>query len=85
MDVDASLSVDKELEVLAALGCNLINAILECEPLGNIRALVDSGAPLWYQDETEGMSPLHAAAYVDGEDAQLVNFLIDAGAVWNAG
>jgi type IV protein arginine methyltransferase len=87
MDVDAgtSLAVDEELEVLAALGCKLINAILEREPLENIRALVDSGAPLWYQDEAEGMSPLHAAAYVDGENAQLVKFLIDAGAVWNAG
>ena len=84
-DAPASPDVDKELEILTSLGAKLIDAVLEHEPLGNIKTLIDAGAPLWYQDEAEGMSPLHAAAHVDGENEELVKFLIDEGAVWNAG
>ncbi|EGN99888.1 hypothetical protein SERLA73DRAFT_106759 [Serpula lacrymans var. lacrymans S7.3] len=83
-DRDISLdeaTVDFDSELLTNLGSGLINAILEQEPTEVIKALVDSGAPLWYQDE-EGLSPLHAAVYV--EDAELVKLLIDEGAVWNA-
>jgi type IV protein arginine methyltransferase len=81
----ASPDVENELEILTSLGVKLINAILEHEPLGNIKNLIDAGAPLWYQDEAEGMSPLHAAAHADGQNEELVKFLIDEGAVWNAG
>lgn len=83
IDAPAAVDVEEEIEVVTALGSKLIWAILEHEPLENIKALIDSGAPLWYQDEAEGMSPLHAAAYGQNED--LVKLLIDEGAVWNAG
>ena len=85
MDPPESLDVEEEIKILCLLGSELIKAILGREPFENIQALIDSGAPLWYQDEVEGMSPLHAAAYVDEEDGELTKFLIDAGAVWNAG
>ncbi|KAF9241531.1 hypothetical protein BU15DRAFT_87124 [Melanogaster broomeanus] len=71
----------EEINALTELGTTLIQAILEKEPLENIRDLIDAGAPLWFQDN-EGTSPLHAAAYV-GDDL-LVKLLIEEGAVWNA-
>ncbi|KAF8135479.1 hypothetical protein EV363DRAFT_1320810 [Boletus edulis] len=71
----------EEINAITELGTTLIQAILEKEPLDNIRDLIDAGAPLWFQDN-EGTSPLHAAAYV-GDD-QLVKLLLDEGAVWNA-
>lgn len=73
----------EEIEVITALGSRLISAILEREPFQNVEALVDAGAPLWYQEQGEGISPLHAAAYV--ENKMVVKFLINQGAVWNAG
>ena len=75
--------MDDDIEALTSLGSALINGILEREPLENIEALINVGAPLWYQDEDEGISALHAAAYV--EDEILIKLLIDRGAVWNAG
>ncbi|KAJ8587466.1 hypothetical protein M405DRAFT_741742 [Rhizopogon salebrosus TDB-379] len=72
---------DPEIVALIELGATLINAILEKEPISNVRDLIDAGAPLWYQNE-EGTSVLHAAAYVENE--QLVKLLIEEGAVWNA-
>ena len=73
---------DPEIVMLTELGTTLINAILEKEPISNVRDLIDAGAPLWYQDE-EGTSVLHAAVCVENE--QLVKLLIEEGAVWNAG
>jgi protein arginine N-methyltransferase 2 len=75
----------EDVEELTTLGSKLINAILEGERIEKIRGLIESGAPLWYQDEAEGMSPLHAAAYAEGENAELIKMLIHEGAVWNAG
>ncbi|KAG8213881.1 hypothetical protein J3R82DRAFT_10625 [Butyriboletus roseoflavus] len=72
----------EEINTLTELGTTLIQAILEKEPIVNIRDLIDAGAPLWFQDN-EGTSPLHAAAYV-GND-QLVKILLEEGALWNAG
>ena len=70
-------------EVATALGESLIDQILENKPIEDIKASLDAGAPVWYQNLTEGISPLHAAAYV--QNADLVKLLIEKGAVWNAG
>lgn len=69
-------------ESLTSLGEHLISSILEYKSLDAIQLLVDSGAPVWYQTEDEGTSPLHAAAYV--QDTALVTYLIQNGAIWNA-
>lgn len=84
MDVPASTDSDANIEVLTALGSQLIKAILEFAPFQGIKALVDAGAPLWYEESTEGgISPLHAACFIENDE--LVKFLIDRGAIWNAG
>jgi len=82
-DVQITQDVEdmEEINALTELGTTLIQAILEKEPVDNIRDLIDAGAPLWFQDN-EGTSPLHAAAYV-GND-QLIKLLLEEGAVWNA-
>ena len=82
---DTQLTDDEDLEEINAiteLGTTLIQAIFEKEPLDNIRDLIDAGAPLWFQDN-QGTSPLHAAAYVGNQE--LVKFLLEEGALWNAG
>ncbi|KAJ3515250.1 hypothetical protein NLJ89_g1877 [Agrocybe chaxingu] len=68
--------------VATELGEELINQILADTPIQDVLRLLDSGAPIWYQNLAEGISPLHAAAYVQNLD--LVKMLIDKGAVWNA-
>ncbi|KII92550.1 hypothetical protein PLICRDRAFT_37315 [Plicaturopsis crispa FD-325 SS-3] len=70
-----------EIYALIELGQALIYAILQNEPFTNVKKLIDSGAPLWYQDE-EGLSALHAAAY--SENSRFIKLLIEEGAVWNA-
>ncbi|KIK27751.1 hypothetical protein PISMIDRAFT_8136 [Pisolithus microcarpus 441] len=67
----------EEINALTELGTTLIQAVLEKEPLANVQDLIDAGAPLWFQDN-EGISPLHAAAYVGSE--QLVKMFLDEGA-----
>ena len=69
--------------VVTRLGEELIARILENESVEKISGLLDSGSPVWYQNESEGISPLHAAAFV--QSAELVKLLIEKGAVWNAG
>ncbi|KAL4073997.1 hypothetical protein J3A83DRAFT_4232837 [Scleroderma citrinum] len=71
----------EEINALTELGTTLIQAILEKEPIANIQELIDAGAPLWFQDN-DGVSPLHAAAYVANEN--LIKIFLDDGAVWNA-
>ncbi|KAJ6499249.1 arginine methyl transferase [Mycena sanguinolenta] len=71
-----------ELDALTDLGEELIRSILAEEPLDTMKQLVESGAPLWYQNESEGISCLHAAAYT--QNRELVKLLLDGGAVWNA-
>ncbi|KAH9944512.1 uncharacterized protein BXZ73DRAFT_39729 [Epithele typhae] len=73
MDVDVNGIVEQ--------GYALVDAILSRRSLPEIKGLVVDGAPVWYQDD-EGTSPLHAAAYV--ENNELVKFLIEEGALWNA-
>jgi hypothetical protein len=76
------VSMDDE-DVATLLGENLVNTILEGGSLDSIKKLLDDGAPVWYQNEAEGTSPLHAAAYM--RNPQLAKLLIEKGAVWNAG
>lgn len=85
---DAPMNIDNapmdEGDVAIMLGTQLIQTILNNAPFDEIKDLVKkTGAPVWYQDEVEGMSALHAAAYVRRPD--VVRFLIREGAVWNAG
>ncbi|TRM69857.1 S-adenosyl-L-methionine-dependent methyltransferase [Schizophyllum amplum] len=47
-----------------------------------IQMAIEIGAPLWYQNEEEGISALHAAAYMQNEE--LVQLLLKKGAIWNA-
>ncbi|KAI0663606.1 S-adenosyl-L-methionine-dependent methyltransferase [Cubamyces menziesii] len=70
-----------DVNMLVSQGQELVDSILRRRPLAEIKALIDAGAPVWFQDD-EGLSPLHAAAYVENEE--LVRLLIDEGAVWNA-
>lgn len=74
---------DTEVEELTTEGELLIDSILANEPLDVIKKHITDGAPIWYQNRTEGISALHAAAYI--QNAPLVAFLISSGAVWNAG
>lgn len=75
---------DSDIDAVAIRsGEELIARILKNEPVEIISGLLDSGSPVWYQNEIEGISPLHAAAYV--QNAELVKLLIEKGAVWNAG
>ncbi|KAJ7924869.1 arginine methyl transferase [Mycena leptocephala] len=71
-----------ELDTLTELGEQLISSILADEPLDAVKQIIDSGAPLWYQNDSEGISCLHAAVYVQNQE--LVKLLIERGAVWNA-
>ncbi|CCM03586.1 uncharacterized protein FIBRA_05723 [Fibroporia radiculosa] len=72
---------EEEVDALVSLGEALIIAILERAPMETIKNMVADGAPLWFQDE-EGTSALHAAAYV--ENAKLMTYLIEEGAIWNS-
>ncbi|KAH9892483.1 hypothetical protein C8Q73DRAFT_648634 [Cubamyces lactineus] len=70
-----------DVNMLVSQGQELVDSILRRRPLAEIKAMIDAGAPVWFQDD-EGLSPLHAAAYVENDE--LVRLLIDEGAVWNA-
>lgn len=70
-------------EIAAQLGEQLVSTILQNAPTEDVKSLVEAGAPVWYQNEAEGASPLHAAAYT--RNLELVQYLIEKGAVWNAG
>ncbi|KAK7472824.1 Arginine N-methyltransferase 2 [Stygiomarasmius scandens] len=71
-----------DVDALTQAGELLVSSIIQNQPIDHIKQLIKDGAPLWYQNEDEGMSPLHAAAYMQNE--HLVKFLIEQGAVWNA-
>lgn len=70
-------------ELATQLGEQLVAEILQNASVDAVKSLVEAGAPVWYQSGAEGTSPLHAAAYV--RSLELVKYLIDKGAVWNAG
>ncbi|KAJ3803006.1 arginine methyl transferase [Lentinula aff. detonsa] len=82
MDLERSES-EETVHIFTRLGEYLIDSILHGESFDAIKRIVLEGAPLWYQNESEGMSALHAAAYV--QNPELVQFLIDEGAIWNSG
>lgn len=69
--------------VVSRLGEELIASVLENGSVETISGLLGSGSPVWYQNELEGISPLHAAAFV--QNVEVAKMLIEKGAVWNAG
>ncbi|KAF9019028.1 arginine methyl transferase [Hymenopellis radicata] len=73
---------DGAVHALTILGEHLVNTIIAGEPFATVKEILDNGAPVWYQNESEGLSPLHAAAYT--QNAELVKYVIAEGAVWNA-
>ncbi|PSR81140.1 hypothetical protein PHLCEN_2v6475 [Hermanssonia centrifuga] len=77
----AEMMEDTDVDEMVELGHDLIFSILERIPIDVVKAKVDAGGPLWFQDD-EGISALHAAVYV--ENTELVRFLIQNGALWNA-
>lgn len=80
--VDDDAASDGTVEALTILGEHLINTILENGSQETIKEIIDQGAPLWYQNDNEGISPLHAAAYMQNQG--LVKTFLEEGAVWNA-
>ncbi|KAJ7188177.1 arginine methyl transferase [Mycena filopes] len=66
---------EEDLDALTATGDTLINAILSEQPLESVKQLIASGAPLWFQNDLEGLSCLHAAAYT--QNKELVRLLIE--------
>ncbi|ODN89667.1 arginine N-methyltransferase 2 [Cryptococcus wingfieldii CBS 7118] len=68
-------------EALVELGIRLIQAAKNA-PLSTISALLEQGAPAWYQDENLGWSPLHYAA--ERREPKALDVLLKGGAVWNA-
>ncbi len=80
---DDDTASDGVVEALTILGEHLINTILEGGSQKTITEIIDQGAPLWYQNDSEGLSPLHAAAYMQNQG--LVKTFLEDGAVWNAG
>jgi len=69
-----------ETEIVDA-GTRLLDAI-QARQTPQTLALLKDGAPIWFQDEETGWSALHFAAHY--EDVQLVDLLIEKGAIWNA-
>ncbi|KAI0699562.1 S-adenosyl-L-methionine-dependent methyltransferase [Cytidiella melzeri] len=80
-DGEDDIVIDEQVDEAIALGQQLVTSILDRKPFEIVRGEIDAGAPLWFQDD-EGTSALHAAAYV--EDEELVRYLIQNGALWNA-
>src|SRR6266550_285581 len=72
-----------DIDALTALGEDLIASIFDRKSQHDIASIINSGAPVWYQNESEQVSPLHAAAYI--QHPALVKYLIEKGAVWNTG
>jgi type IV protein arginine methyltransferase len=78
------LSDDETMaDSLISAGEYLIWSIFQEDDFPSIQNLINDGAPLWYQEEESGNSALHAAAHIENVD--LVKFLLEKGAVWNAG
>lgn len=59
-----------------------LHAAVKTSPLPKIKALLDRGAPVWFQDTELGWSPLHYAA--ERREPAILRALLRRGAVWNA-
>lgn len=84
-DSDSDQEMDiasDEVDEFQEKGQDLIDSIFSRSPLSEILEKIEAGAPVWYQDD-EGNSALHAATYTENEE--LVQKLIEEGAIWNAG
>ncbi|BEJ13436.1 hypothetical protein CspHIS471_0306100 [Cutaneotrichosporon sp. HIS471] len=57
-------------------------AAAQSSPIADVKALLDRGAPAWYQDDVLGWSALHYAA--ERREPALLRTLLRGGAVWNA-
>jgi protein arginine N-methyltransferase 2 len=68
-------------EELTHLALGLLEASRTADN-ATIKALLDKGAPAWYQDTALGWSCLHYAA--ERRDPELLRLLLQGGAVWNA-
>lgn len=64
------------------LGSQLFEACLIGD-IALVKTLIDTGAPLWYQEPESEWTCLHIAA--ERNDIVLIKSLLDAGAIWNAG
>lgn len=62
-------------------GTRLLDAI-QARDTPQTLALLKQGAPIWFQEEETGWAALHFAAHY--EDVELVDILIERGAIWNA-
>ncbi|KAH8118991.1 S-adenosyl-L-methionine-dependent methyltransferase [Phellopilus nigrolimitatus] len=78
---DTSTVEDAEIDALIDWGRTLIDKIFQERPLDEVKKLIYQDTPLWCQDD-DGNSALHAAAYA--ENGELVDLLIERGAIWNA-
>lgn len=81
---DASAAADVRVE-LPDEALQLAHALLAASSEGSaadVAALLDRGAPAWYQDDALGWSCLHYAA--ERREPALLRRLLKGGAVWNA-
>ena len=69
-----------EMEIEDA-GNRLLDAI-QARDMPHTLTLLNQAAPIWFQEEETGWSALHFAAHY--EDVELVDILIERGAIWNA-
>ena len=68
-------------EELIHLGLALLEASRSAD-IETIKAILEKGAPAWYQDQALGWSCLHYGA--ERRDPELLRVLLSGGAVWNA-
>lgn len=68
---------------LSTAGTRLLE-VVETGDIAAVRALIKKEhPPMFYQDPESGWSALHVAASI--ESSELLSFLLEEGAVWNAG
>jgi hypothetical protein len=78
--VETEAEAEIEAEIVDA-GTRLLDTI-QARDTPQTLALLKQGAPIWFQEQETGWSALHFAAHY--EDVELVEMLIERGAIWNA-